>query len=247
MTAELHHWPLTIAHPNLGPGWAPMWERPGTDDAAIADEIVIHDEYRLRGLDLSPQELSPGNPESMTQQVVIDCGANIGFFTMTCVRMGARVIAVEPVAENLELLRANVGSSQRHVRIIEGAVGDHHGHAYMLGTAGTAHVSTPIGITQRVEVEQFTLTEILEPLGRVAILKLDVEGAEADVLLSTPHAQLAKCDRIMAEMHGPPMCAHVERPRWGEIVEWLAETHSPSLIGRPSEGGGMLFAHANDR
>lgn len=236
--AELHHWPLTIAHPNLGPGWAPMWQRPGTDDAAIADEIVIHDVYALRGVSLEMREIHPGNPESMTQQVVVDIGANIGFFTMTCVRMGASVIAVEPDHDNFATLRMNVGTS-RHVQMVWAAVGAQRGFVGVEGSNGTARTVDNGGA-----VEMMTLADILSPLPRVSILKVDTEGSEHDILTACPHELLARCDRIVAELHGPPGSPWADPTDWGRIVQHLLETHNCSVFGKPSEGGGHLFANS---
>lgn len=234
--------PLTMLHGNgLGPGWTDLLIRDDTDDMAIVEEIMVQDTYRLRGLDLSPEMPFPPceHPfisQDPVPQVVVDLGANIGVFAMTCVRMGARVIAVEPEPANADLLRRNLGNQARNVEVLQAAVGAEDGRAFLSGGAGTGHVGGT-----GVEVAQITLAQILAPLERVALCKIDVEGSEASIVLACPHDELAKCEHIRMEIHAAPMCPWIERPRWGEMIEYLMETHSIQAFGRPSEGGGMLL------
>lgn len=242
MTAELHHWPLTIAHgTDRGPGWTGIWQRPDTDDAAIIEEVVLSDSYHLRGLDLSPEQTNDGD----RVRLVLDIGSNIGAFALTCVRMGARVIAVEPDRENVELLTRNVMENRvaHKVDIMPIAVGATRGSAFMHGGAGTAHTehNEPDGGR---EVEQVTLADLLEPHTKVDLLKLDVEGAEHGIITACGHDQLAKVDRLVMELHGPAACPWMDAPRWGEIIEHLLETHAVDVFGRPSEGGGHLYARS---
>lgn len=243
--------PLTMLHDALGPGWT--WITGREEDEAVIDEIVVADTYHLRGLDLGPsgshytQRNAVGQilteVDELPGATVLDLGAHIGIFAATCLRMGAaRVIAVEPDSDNLALLRKNAPKTE----VWACAVGDASGTLALLGDGAHAY-TVPSAHGGGAAVEQITLADILGPLDRVAVLKVDVEGAEYATLMACPHDQLAKCDRIVLEWHGAPMCPWVGPAPIGQLVEYLAETHSPSLIGRPSEGGGMAYAHANDR
>lgn len=71
----------------------------------------------------------------------------------------------------------------------------------------------------------------------------DIEGAEYEVILNTPHAELAKVDRIAMEWHSSAMMEGGAMPPLGAMLEWLAETHSLDCVGRASVGG-MLFANS---
>src|SRR5581483_6687480 len=51
-----------------------------------------------------------------------DVGANVGFHAVFAARLGARVVAVEPVPWTLELLRANVWRHGADVEVVDGAV-----------------------------------------------------------------------------------------------------------------------------
>jgi FkbM family methyltransferase len=120
-------------------------------------------------------------------QAIIDVGANIGFFTVRFARWtesGGRVIAIEPEAQNLLLLRrrlekAGVATS---VDVIEGVAADapgtlhlvlnpHHPADHRIGASG-------------VPVRAWTVDEIMEARGwpEVSLIKIDVQGAEIRVL-----------------------------------------------------------------
>lgn len=231
--------PLTMLHTHdRGPGWTDLLIRDGSDDMAIVEEILVHDTYHTRSLELAPR--SSGHEEIPVPQQVVDIGANIGVFALTCVRMGAHVIAVEPEPQNVELLRRNIAENraQRQVTVMQAAVGATSGTTFLAGSTGTGHVAS-----DGVKVAQVTLAEILAPIERVAVLKIDTEGSEAEILLNCPHELLARCDRIVAELHGAPAAPWADASTWGSIVQHLLETHATDLFGRPSEGGGHIYAH----
>lgn len=248
MSAEFVRYrvPLTAMHTagELGPGWTWLWLREGTDDDAIIREVTIDDTYRLRGLDLGPKshvlgDLNDPDPQS----VVIDLGANLGAFSATCLQMRAsRVIAIEPEPTNAALLRKNLAPwIPSRAEVCEVAVGAVRGRVDVAGGTGTAH------IVPGDQVACVTLADILEPLDRVALCKVDVEGAEHGIITACPHDQLAKVDRLVMELHGPPAAPWADPSRWGQIVQHLLETHACDIFGRPSEGGGHLFAHRYPR
>jgi len=109
----------------------------------------------------------------------VDVGANVGFHAVFAARLGARVVAVEPVPWTLELLRANVWRHGVAVEVVEAAAAD------AAGTVRVAHdpahrSGAAIG-ADGVEVRAARLDELV-PAGAVDVLKVDVEGAEPLVL-----------------------------------------------------------------
>jgi FkbM family methyltransferase len=124
--------------------------------------------------------------------VVIDVGANVGFFTLqfaAWVTEGGRVIALEPEAVNYEgLRRAVVGAGLLDVvETIQAAAADvtdtgflqlnpAHPGDHRLGSAGVAVAMT-------------TLDDLLGARGwpEVSLVKIDVQGAEARVLAGARH------------------------------------------------------------
>jgi FkbM family methyltransferase len=108
----------------------------------------------------------------------VDVGANVGFHSLFAAQLGAHVVAVEPVPWTLELLRANVWRHGADVEVVAAAASD---------TAGTVRIEIDPGHRsgaqigdEGVEVRAAPLDELV-PEGEVDVLKVDVEGAEAQV------------------------------------------------------------------
>jgi len=146
--------------------------------------------------------------------IVLDVGAHIGFFTMHMAAMvgpSGRVYAFEPFDANAELLERSVAENRFAERVVvtRAAVGAasgsatltfaaetlNSGGAYLLrdGTAPlTGNVKKTVPL---VALDEFTLPR------PVKFIKMDVEGAEPQVLGGA--ARLLKNDRplILSELH----------------------------------------------
>lgn len=212
-----------------------LWGRPLLLDETVIAEVVEGDGYRLVG----------GPVKGGT---VVDCGAHIGVFTSFCVALGARhVYAVEPEPANLEMLHLNV-DKYPNVTVIKKALGGpERGTVRMAGASGGARKWTerdpaPWGQTSP-EVEVITLDDLFIEYGLsdVAVLKLDMEGAEVDAILGAPDWTLGACNRIAMETHGRDICPWVEEPMVGRVVERLLWTHHVDVEGYPSKLG-KLYA-----
>jgi len=125
--------------------------------------------------------------------VFYDIGANIGFFSCIGARLvgeSGHVYAFEPVVKNVNAIRRNVKLNRfDNVTIIEKAVGRSNGKAQLLLTKNTgghtlASAGAPHNVidTQTVgvvSVDSLVSTKAIEP---PSVVKIDVEGAEVDVL-----------------------------------------------------------------
>ena len=126
--------------------------------------------------------------------VFCDVGANIGVFTlMAAHQVGpqGRVFSFEPVPENFAVLRRNV-EANHHANIvcIPKAVAQHNGNSRLfLSRFCGSHslVSEPIEYRgEFLEVETVRLDSV-PSLDRIDVLKIDVEGAELEVLEGLGH------------------------------------------------------------
>lgn len=201
------------------PGFT-LTTRPALCDETVIEEVIRRDCYKVFDLNLDGR-------------TIIDCGAHIGVFATMCALRGARVIAIEPQPENLELLRVNAKQFPR-ITILPFAVGATEGMTYIDGESGGAHTG-PEGIP----VDQVTLSSLLD--GPVDVLKLDMEGGEVAALLACDHKHLKRAHRVVLETHGPKICPWVDRPHVGELVEHLLPTHDVQASGFPSHLG---YIHA---
>jgi FkbM family methyltransferase len=130
------------------------------------------------------------------QRDAIDVGANVGLYSVLMARHlaeGRRVLAVEPTANALRHLHANIERNgvQGRVDVFEGVVTDHDGACEVQTIEGREEYST-IGRMMHphvagapstsVEVEAATLDTLVEGFSLdPGFIKVDVEGAEATV------------------------------------------------------------------
>jgi FkbM family methyltransferase len=145
-----------------------------------------------------------------SDEVALDVGANIGWYSVLLDRLsapGARVLAFEPDPGSYRLLRANLKANRtEHVTALNVALGDKPGvallHRYRDSNNGrhTLLDGNTSGGTVEVPVE--TLKDIWdrEQLGarRVALLKIDVEGFECLVLRGAGDI-LKRCRYVLLE------------------------------------------------
>jgi FkbM family methyltransferase len=119
-------------------------------------------------------------------QRVIDIGASVGVYTHALHRRGALVEAFEPQPSCLETLRA-YAAAHSQVRVYPVALGSKKGRATLhvpviagrLLSAG-ASLAKPQEASERISVDVHTLDSY--EFSDVALIKIDVEGAELDVL-----------------------------------------------------------------
>jgi FkbM family methyltransferase len=206
------------------------------------------------------QFIAPGD-------LCFDVGAHVGNRVGSWLRLGARVVAVEPQPDFYRLLRRLYGRRAR-VTLLACGLGEAPGRREMLISTRTPTVSTfsPDWISQaraderfaglrwdeRQTVEMETLDRLIERLGEPAFCKIDVEGHEEQVLagLSRPLRGLsfefipvasdraAACVRRVASLGAYRFrWSPVETMRWG-ADRWLsADEMIDVLAGMPIDGG----------
>jgi FkbM family methyltransferase len=171
----------------LATSWgAEVWADP---TKAIGRSIVTTGVYDLAVSEILARFVEPGD-------VAIDAGANVGYMTLLMsVAAGpeGRVLAFEPHPELFKILERTMAHARegRHVAAAELhnlALGDHNGAADLClprgfdGNDGMARIAVPGGADpESVTVPMATLDDIVGNRS-VAVLKLDVEGHEAQVL-----------------------------------------------------------------
>jgi FkbM family methyltransferase len=113
--------------------------------------------------------------------VVWDVGANVGFYSLLASRKAAKVIAFEPLPENLSYLRRHIelNGLKERVQVIPAAASDRDGSALFTIVPGNRSEGS-LGPHGTLPVR----TVRLDSLGTVPdVIKIDVEGNEYSVLL----------------------------------------------------------------
>jgi FkbM family methyltransferase len=148
-----------------------------------------------------------GLPAALTGDVV-DIGANIGAFTLEAATRypGSIVHAYEPDPRTCDMLRRNIEANglASRVRVWNEAVAGEPGTLRLWRGDGSVVVSAHLPAHLRGEpcdVPAVTLQKVLaRTAGRIGVLKLDCEGAEAEILEAAGPA-LDAVDFIVAEYH----------------------------------------------
>jgi FkbM family methyltransferase len=165
--------------------------RPGTSDLGTVWGTFA------RRYHLPPAELG-------TPRTIWDLGANIGL-TMAhfaCLFPLARVLGVELDANNVALARQNLAPWADRCEVIHGAVWRTDGEVYYGGWPAATSDYQVTGAAEGVPVRAVSLATLMrERGGPVDYLKIDVEGAECDLLRDgTGWASEVRCLKV--ELHG---------------------------------------------
>jgi FkbM family methyltransferase len=144
-------------------------------------------------------------------QVIVDLGANIGLFSLYAARCApqARVLSFEPFPSTFRRLTQTIGDHHLDARVtcLNYAAAGADGVRVMADTPVPSQRRTLASSSSDkpgAAVQSKTLAAILEEysLPQVDLLKMDIEGSEYEVLLSTPPAVLKRIRRISLEYHG---------------------------------------------
>ncbi|MDP3860356.1 MAG: FkbM family methyltransferase [Phaeovulum sp.] len=174
--------------------------------------------------------------------IVFDLGANVGEVTRQLAKTGATVHAYEPDPVTFVHLETNLRGLP-NVVLHPQAVGAERGKVKLMRSKGflsdfgrLSLASTIVFDTARVdpalavEVEMVSFRDVLAQAdGRVALVKMDIEGAELQILdmLSGAPDLLARFDTMFVETHQylrPSDTRHVLRLR-----EWAASLAQPDI------------------
>jgi FkbM family methyltransferase len=131
--------------------------------------------------------------------VMVDCGANVGYFTLlgsSLVGPSGRVVALEPEPRNLSLLRRNVRRHRlRNVEVVPAAAWSQRARLALRRNPDNAgdHQVRPEVAGEMVDA--VALDDVLD--GRADVVKIDTQGADHYVIAglgrtldASPHAQL---------------------------------------------------------
>jgi FkbM family methyltransferase len=135
---------------------------------------------------------------------VIECGAHHGAQTILLSRwVGStgKVIAVEPIPENVAILRKNIELNKlTNVVVVDKAVGSSSGYLPMKLRSNGA-VSPKSGAAKTKQIESITLDRLAEELKVVpTFIKIDVEGYEYQILEGS-RSLLLKHPAVFVEVH----------------------------------------------
>jgi len=162
-----------------------------TSQLEVVRDVFVEEEYRL-----------PSDDEPV--RTIVDLGSHVGVSVLwfRALYPDAEIVAVEPHPETFRRLRANVGHLPR-VHLVQAAVGSTDGPRSLFAS-DQSWAASLFPQSAHVHAEQVAcrrLDGVLVELGleSIDVLKVDIEGAEHEVLSS--FAGLGRVRTLICEYH----------------------------------------------
>jgi FkbM family methyltransferase len=176
----------------------PVYCRPHTTDVNVFNQVLLRREYRCLDNVRDPA-------------LIIDCGANVGYSAAYFLSRFPRayLVAVEPDPGNFEMLRTNLRPFVGRCQVVCSAVWSYPARVALAEASLGAgqEWARQVRPAQPDDLTAFSATDVgtlLRNSGfdRISILKVDIEGAEADVFAHGYAGWLSKVDNLVIELHG---------------------------------------------
>ena len=178
------------------------------EDLSVLWEVFVEEVYRF----------------SMRPKVVVDVGAHIGIFTLYVKKVfpKSQVIAIEPCPLSFRLLKLNIRiNNLSDIIVVPCALSSSRGYITLYSGLGWREASTTKleFATHFAEYGKTTLkvsTTTLDDLARsicvtsIDLIKIDVEGAELDVLKGGGKTLTRTKELVIAAYHTPTEADEIE-------------------------------------
>jgi FkbM family methyltransferase len=179
-----------LATYHLRSGDATITLRHRTGDIAILEKVFVRNYYELPPPVEALLDALPGPPR------LVDLGSNIGLFSaffLTCFR-DAEIVGFEPDPDNLEVLKATIrANGDGRWSVVEACASNRAGTvAFAAGNENLSRIASP-GDAQNV----MPMVDAFPYLEEADLAKINIEGAEWDLLLDDRFAQLAPPALVM--------------------------------------------------
>jgi FkbM family methyltransferase len=204
----------------------PLTVRRADSDRIVIRQILAREEY-------GPVSALPDI------RLIVDCGANIGVSSYYFLHRypAARLIAIEPDAQNCALCRQNLRPFGDRVVVMQAALWPERRalritpSSRRLGSWGLRVEPVAVEESALAEVDGLTIPDILaraHEQGPIDLIKIDVEGAETELFRTSP-AWLASIRNIAIELHGDAARAAFAAALSGYVYTW-EDVHESTIV-----------------
>ena len=151
--------------------------------------------------------------------VVLDIGANKGFFTLNALQKGAsKVYSVEPVKHSYEQIKKLLNDFP-NVEPINKAIGETNGVISMFvdSDASATNCVTTYGEmfgreSNKVDVESININTLIEQINSdINYMKIDCEGSEFELFKTITEKNLKGISKLVIETHGDEIDSFVHK------------------------------------
>ena len=180
-----------------------------SSDYQLYETVILNNEYSVFLDDIK-------------DRIVLDIGANIGMFTGLALKLGARkVIAVEPIAETYKKLEELYRYDIR-VKTQNKCLWYEDGIVFNFDTDTSESRMIVDGKFSATSITLLSLFKKYDLLyNRDLILKMEIEGAEHDILHNTSPDIIRKFEYIFIEIHEQPKLVDVTKYSIDKLKEYL--------------------------
>ena len=196
----------------------------------LHDEAVrLHESLRRWNADSEVAMFKAMKSSLQHGDCFIDIGANFGLHTLYGARLvGApgKVYSVEPMKENIQLLNKHLKLNKAtNVEVVESAISAAKTATLTFyfpkaGLLQTGAIRSTDQNTEQVIVQNMTLDQLSDLISKPAkLIKIDVEGAEFDVLRSGSKLLGQTHPDLLIEIHPKALIGFDSSPN--EIIEYL--------------------------
>jgi FkbM family methyltransferase len=174
----------------------PLFCRANTSDSMVFRQIFLDREYDcVDGL--------------ADVGLIIDCGANAGYTSVYCLSKfpSCKVIAVEPDPETFAILQRNLQPYGERATAVHSGIWSKPAGLVIVrddSRGAWAHSVREATSNEQPDVIAVDIQTLMETTqyDRVSLLKVDIEGSEAEVFASGHEEWLECVDNIVIELHG---------------------------------------------
>jgi FkbM family methyltransferase len=201
-------------------------------DYKVINETWIENVYRIHQYHFSGDK------------VFVDIGANIGSVSIfvdsfnKILEDKIKVYAVEPEPNNIDLLNYNIlNNPTENITIVNNAVWHEEGTVTVSNKGGNSSIVYKTD-SDFSHIEAITIEHLLNKynIKEVDVMKIDIEGAEFDLIINTPAEILAKIKYLTLEFDKS------FDGKFGIMVEKLSKQFGLEILGSP-ERGGYIYAN----
>lgn len=217
----LHHWPIAEL------GEFSVVDVPGVRFDAI-DTWMVHQVFWFGKQGYEPGEADQWVASCRRAERIVEIGANVGWYTVlgASANRSAEYVAVEPQPRAAQSLRRNLElNNLSNVEVVEAAVVGEGAPATISLNFPDATLDNPAPGRAFVSGAEFELlpahtsitvptVQALDVIGGADLLKLDIEGLEADVLGAAEEAIAVARPTIFLEVQPEAEQLHALIARW---------------------------------
>lgn len=146
-------------------------------------------------------------------EVIIDAGANVGFFSRLCIGINSktRLIAIEPESNNFQILAKNLKDTKA-ICLYKGLWNKEAKLKVYERETGEWGFFVKETEEQNFDIDAISIPKIIKKYGmdKIDILKIDIEGSEYEVFDENAEKWISNVSLLLIELHDriKPWCAY---------------------------------------